>query len=132
MLGLAAILLGQGCGSSTDDESEAISARQLQGVWVFHHDPDGWDDAAFSGVGTIEDNCLLVNGTVVVWHRQRSQDPAWLIAEIETGNQPYVRLGGSLLDKERAPADYASVVFERCPVQDVWFASPDPLKQITP
>jgi hypothetical protein len=63
---------------------------------------------------------------------QRSQDPAWLIAEIETGNQPYVRLGGSLLDKERAPADYASVVFERCPVQDVWFASPDPLKRITP
>jgi hypothetical protein len=64
--------------------------------------------------------------------RQRPQDPAWLIAEIEAGNQPNVRLGGSLLDKERAPPDYASAVSESRPVQDVWIASPDPLTQITP
>jgi hypothetical protein len=88
---------------------------------VFYYSPDGHNDALNQGMATIEDGCLLVAGSVVVWFRKDSDAVAGLVRDIRNGDHPTVRVGGG----EAGPgAELTRVVSEVCPDREVWFGAP--------
>jgi hypothetical protein len=106
-----------GCGSN----EEEVTREKVDGVWVFYYSPDGHNDALNQGMATIEDGCLLVAGSVVVWFRKDSDAVAGLVRDIRNGDHPTVRVGGG----EAGPgAELTRVVSEVCPDREVWFGAP--------
>ncbi len=111
-------------GTSTDAEQGAISVMQVEGVWIFAHDPDGGDDALLSGPATIRDGCLVVEDFVVVWHVDRLADASAAVTALNAGETPVMAVGGSGLSlSEGAPIEpFPADLLARCPTEkNVWF-----------
>ena len=119
-------LLAAACGAGPTDlaRSDGISAQQLEGVWVFSHDPQGGDDALHSGVATIENGCLYVDGAVVVWDADRLDEAESAIASIRDGDSPQLSIGGGGISLDEGSTELPAIIMERCDTALVWFGSP--------
>ena len=49
-------------------DTAGIEAFQIDGVWVFQHQPEFSMDALHGGTPEIVDGCLVIDKTIVVWH----------------------------------------------------------------
>ncbi len=105
---------------------DGIEAMQINGVWVFRHDPGGGMDALHSGTPEIVEGCLYVDDTIVVWHVDRMGDAAAAVAAANAGAKPPLLIGGGglSLDEGGDAVQIPSVITERCPTRAVWFGSP--------
>lgn len=103
-----------------------IEPVQIDGVWVFQHDPDGWDDALHGGTAEIADGYLYVDGAIVVWHTDRLDEAARVISSIKSGEQPDLLIdgGGISVNEGASPADLPVVITDLCPTSVVWFGAP--------
>ena len=103
-----------------------IEPVQIDGAWVFQHDPDGWDDALHGGTAEIADGCLYVDGAIVIWHTDRLDPAARAIAAVKYGEQPDLLIsgGGISVNEGASPADLPVVITDLCPTSVVWFGAP--------
>ncbi len=103
-----------------------IEALQIDGVWVFRHDPDAGDDALHSGTPEIVGGCLYVDDTIVVWHADRMGDAAAAVAAANAGADPPLLIGGGgvSLDEGGDATQIPAVITQRCRTTAVWFGSP--------
>ena len=65
----------------------------------------------------IDDGCLLVGESAVIWPASQVSFAAALVADVRSGATPVVRLVGG------PSSDVPAVVMERCAVEGVWRAS---------
>ena len=134
----ALLVLACGCSASTEDNSAGprqsdsnrvavptagttVSAEQVEGVWVFSHDPDLWRDSYIEGVPMVENGCLPVSGAVVVWAVARLQEAKDLTSQLAVGEAPeMVTVGGGY--DERVP----QTIIEHCgDVPEVFLGTPE-------
>ena len=113
----------------TEDGIE-IKATQIDGVWVFRYDPQGWHDALLEGPASIVDGCLYIGDYLVVWHVDRLGELEGIIAAVQAGEEPEVAVGGSGRVVGTDPEgggfwELPSVIAEHCSADAVWFGSPD-------
>jgi hypothetical protein len=103
-----------------------IEALQIDGVWVFQHQPEAHNDALHSGTPEIVNGCLVVDNTVVVWHVDRIGDATDVIAAAKAGESPELLIGGGgiSLDEGARPDQIPSVITDLCPASAVWFGAP--------
>ncbi len=103
-----------------------IEALQIDGVWVFQHQPEAAMDALHSGTPEIVNGCLVIDNTVVVWHLDRIEDAADVVAAVNAGESPQLLIaGGGLSLAEGASQDQIpSVITDLCPTSAVWFGAP--------
>lgn len=126
----AIAVLGGACSSATeagdDTPVPAIEASQVDGVWVFSHDPAGGMDALHSGAPEIVDGCLVIDDTIVVWHVGRIDEAAAAVAAAQAGEAPPLLIAGGGLSVAEGtdPADIPAVITDRCPTGAVWFGAP--------
>jgi len=121
-------------GATNDaSEDEPVVALQIEGVWVFEHDPNGYYDAEHSGRADIVDGCLVVDNAVVIWHVSRRADVERVVSEVLSGMHPQIRLGGGGLSLSEGSTldDFPAAVTEHCAVSEVWFAAPTPTEFLT-
>ena len=106
---------------------EGVDAVQIDDVWVFQHDPVGWDDALHSGSAEIRDGCLYVDGAIVVWHVDEMVEVGEIIADLKAGQQREVLIGGGgiSLDEGASPEEIPTIIIEHCPTSAVWFGAPN-------
>jgi hypothetical protein len=121
-------LLVFACGGEDQESSETvdgITARQVEGVWVFSHSPTGGMDALHGGRVTVEGDCLLVDGAVVVFHDDMMQDGIELIGATRDGDELTATIpgGGISLSEGAALDDIPQVIADRCDVDTVWFGA---------
>lgn len=126
-LSLAGVLLG-GCSQGSVDNRidglmlDASSVGMVDsddGVHIFTHAPQNWNDALYVGAPSIDDtSCLRIGEYVVVWHVDLLDEAKGLAASAMTNEASEVSLGGSV-----APA--SDRVEEACGVGEVWSGSPD-------
>ena len=95
------------------------------GVWVFQHDPETVMQALHSGIAEIVNGCLYVDDAIVVWHVDRLDEAARVIAAVQSGEQPDLLIGGGgiSLDEGASPEDLPPVITDLCPTSVVWFGS---------
>ena len=105
---------------------EGIEALQLDGVWVFQHQPEISGDALHSGTPEIVDGCLVVGNTIVVWHFDRIDEADEAIAAVRAGESPQLLIGGGgiSVDEGTPPDEIPTVISDRCPTSTVWFGAP--------
>lgn len=105
---------------------EGVQAMQIDGVWVFQHEPDTAMAALHSGTPEIVNGCLVIDNTIVVWHTDTLEDAAAAIAAVKAGNSPQLLIGGGGLSVSEGadPAQIPAVISERCPTTAVWFGAP--------
>lgn len=112
---------------ATADVSQVdeVTALQIDGVWVFEYDPDGFDNALLSGPADIVDGCLVVDNAVVVWHVSQRSEAESVVSEVLSGKHPQMELGGGGLSLSEGSIldDFPAAVTERCAVSEVWFAN---------
>lgn len=103
-----------------------IEALQIDGVWVFQHQPEAHNDALHSGTPEIVNGCLVVDNTIVVWHVDRIGDATDVIAAAKAGESPELLIGGGgiSLDEGARPDQIPSVITDLCPASAVWFGAP--------
>ncbi len=103
-----------------------IEALQIDGVWVFQHQPEAHNDALHSGTPEIVNGCLVVDNTIVVWHVDRIGDATDIIAAAKAGESPELLIGGGgiSLDEGARPDQIPSVITDLCPASAVWFGAP--------
>jgi hypothetical protein len=61
-------------------ETAGIEALQIDGVWVFQHQPEFAMNALQGGTPEIADGCLVIDNTIVVWHVDRIDEAAEAIS----------------------------------------------------
>lgn len=111
--------------ASTEMASSGIEAIQIDGVWVFRHDPDVHMTAGHSGTAEIKDGCLYIDDTVVIWDVDQLEAAERIVAETKAGVQRDLLIGGGgiRLDEGASPEDIPEVVSETCPTTAVWLGS---------
>ena len=124
---LAAKLIQAAVGSESPGggATPGLEAMQIDGVWVFQHNPDGSNAALHSGTAEIVNGCLMVDNTIVVWHVDRIHDATHAIAAIKAGDAPQLLVGGGgvSIDEGASPDLIPTVITERCPTRAVWYES---------
>ncbi len=103
-----------------------IEALQVDGVWLFQHQPEVGMQALHGGTPEIVDGCLVIDETVVVWHADRIEEAAEAVAAVGAGESPQLLIagGGISLDEGASPDQIPSVISDRCPTSAVWFGAP--------
>lgn len=83
--------------------------------------------AGHSGLAEIQDGCLYIDETVVVWDLEQLEEAKQIIAEVKAGEQRDLLIGGGgiSLDEGASPEDIPDVIAELCPTTAVWFGSAD-------
>ncbi|NNF65107.1 MAG: hypothetical protein HKN07_12740 [Acidimicrobiia bacterium] len=104
--------------------SPAIEARKFDDVWIFSHSPDGGDGALHTGVATINNGCLYVDGAVVVWHVDSIDQATATIEAVQAGQQPTLSIGGGGTSLEEGATSLPAEITDRCPTSAVWFGTP--------
>jgi hypothetical protein len=110
--------MNEGMGSNATESETGIDAEQVLGTWLFSHDELDHDDALLRGPASIADDCLLVNGVVVIWHASRIEDAASAVRAVMANEQVSLDVGGSITESVHP------VVASRCAGFPVWFGSP--------
>jgi hypothetical protein len=113
-----------------DSPDSGLAATQVDGVWVFQYDPQGWHEALLEGPASIVDGCLYIGDFLVVWHVDRLDELEEIIAAVQAGEQPVVAVGGFArfvgVDPDGGePLVLPSVIADHCSAEAVWFGSPD-------
>ena len=105
---------------------EGIEALQIDGVWVFQHQPGSGMEALHSGTPEIVDGCLVVDNTIVVWHVDRIDEATEVIAAVNAGESPQLLIGGGgiSVDEGARPDHFPTVITDQCPTSAVWFGAP--------
>ena len=106
--------------------SQATEPLQIDGVWVFQHEPEFANNALHGGVPEIVDGCLVIDDTIVVWHVDRIEEAAAAIAAAKAGESPQILIsgGGLSIDEEAEPSQIPSIITDRCPTPAVWYGAP--------
>ena len=121
------------CGEATPPEprksaadTAGIEALQIDGVWVFQHQPEAAMDALHGGTPEIVDGCLVVDNTIVVWHVDRIDEATEAIAAVKAGESTQLLIGGGgiSVDEGDRPDQIPTVITDRCPTSAVWFGAP--------
>ena len=112
--------------SNADGDRTGIEAVEIDGVWVFQHQPEVAMDALHSGTPEIVNGCLVVDNTIVVWHFDRIDDAAEAIAAAKAGESPQLLIGGGGLsvDEGATPDQIPTIITDLCPTSAVWFGAP--------
>lgn len=105
-------------------DDRAIEASQIDGIWVFSHNPRGGGNALHGGTATIENGCLYVDGAVVVWHTESLDDAKSAIEAVHAGEAPSLSIGGGGISLEEGATSLPSEVTDLCPTSTVWFGAP--------
>ncbi len=130
MKGKALVVLGVlgvcACGSS-DEESDgnAIEATRSDGTWMFFYSPTDHNEALHSGTATIEGDCLMVGGTVVVWHRESQDIADAALTAAKEGSAAVFSIGGGGISLDEGDQTIPEEIAEHCDVRAVWFGSPE-------
>ena len=119
---------GGAAGAGGEPDSIAVSdgeieALQVDGVWVFRHEPNGGMSALHQGEAAIVDSCLLVGGCVMVWPLDRFGEAEDAIAAVRGGEVPTLSLGGGGQSLEEDGV-LPSVVVDHCQTSCVFYVSP--------
>ena len=127
----AACSVGGGGATAEDDSPPVrsdggIEALQIDGVWVFQHQPEAAMDALHGGTPEIVDGCLVIDNTIVVWHVDRIDEATEAIAAVKAGESTQLLIGGGgiSLDEGDRPDQIPTVIADRCPTSAVWFGAP--------
>ena len=127
----AACSVGGGGATAEDDSPPVrsdggIEALQIDGVWVFQHQPEAAMNALHGGTPEIVDGCLVIDNTIVVWHVDRIDEATEAIAAVKAGESPQLLIGGGgiSLDEGDRPDQIPAVITDRCPTSAVWFGAP--------
>ena len=127
----AACSVGGGGATAEDDpppvrSDGGIEALQIDGVWVFQHQPEAAMDALHGGTPEIVDGCLVVDNTIVVWHVDRIDAATEAIAAVKAGESTQLLIGGGgiSVDEGDRPDQIPTVITDRCPTSAVWFGAP--------
>jgi hypothetical protein len=91
--------------------------RAVENVWIFNHDSTWGEQALFGGVAEIDEGCLLVGGSVVIWDRSRTSLAAELVEGALAGESREVFLVGG--HTESVPSEVAT----RCNADAVFLNS---------
>ncbi len=115
-----------GTGTDPDRDQKGIEAFQIDGVWVFQHQPEVAMDALHSGAPEIVNGCLVVDNTIVVWHIDGIEVAADTIAAVRAGESPQLLIGGGgiSLDEGARPDQIPTIIIDLCPTSAVWFGAP--------
>jgi len=111
-----------------DRRSTEIESAQVHGVWVFYNQPDLAADANISGLASVEDGCLRVDGAVMVWWKRDAATVAAFVDSL-TGHPPrLVQLGGGSrgADEGARFAEQFAELLAVCPTSAVSFSGPLP------
>ena len=120
--------------TSTDADAEprksaadtaGIEALQIDGVWVFQHQPEFTHHALHGGTPEIADGCLVIDNTIVVWHVDRIDEAAAAISAVKAGESPALLIGGGgiSVDEGARPDQFPTVITDQCPTSAVWFGT---------
>ena len=120
---------------SSDADSESrksavdmagIEAFQIDGVWVFQHQPEFSNNALHGGIPEIVDGCLVIDNTIVVWHADRIDEAAKAISAVKAGERPQLLIGGGGISIKEGtrPDQIPTGITDRCPTPAVWFGAP--------
>ena len=127
----AACSVGGGGATAEDDSPPVrsdggIEALQIDGVWVFQHQPEAAMDALHGGTPEIVDGCLVIDNTIVVWHVDRIDEATEAIAAVKAGESTQLLIGGGgiSVDEGDRPDQIPTVITDRCPTSAVWFGAP--------
>ncbi len=106
--------------------ANAIEAVQIDGVWVFQHEPGGGMEALHSGTPEIVDGCLVIGDMIVVWHIDRMEEAAAAVAAAKGGESTQLLIGGGGfgIDQPADPSQIPPVIADRCTTRAVWFGAP--------
>ena len=107
-------------------DKAGIEAFQIDGVWVFQHQPAGFNEALHGGTPEIVDGCLVIDKAIVVWHADRIDEAAKAIAAVKAGESPQLLIGGGgiSIDEGARPDQFPTVITDQCPTSTVWFGAP--------
>ena len=107
-------------------DTAGIEALQIDGGWVFQHQPEFTMNALHGGTPKIVDGCLVIDNTIVVWHVDRIDEAAGAISAVKSGESPRLLIGGGgiSLDEGARPDQIPAVITGRCPTSAVWFGAP--------
>lgn len=113
-------------GEGVLDPASGIQRVQMDGTWVFFHDPESSMEALHSGVPEIVDNCLYVDSAVVVWHVDQLVSAQAAIEAVRAGRITDLIIGGGgfSLDEGATAEEIPVIISDVCPTEAVWFASP--------
>ena len=112
--------------SDADGDRTGIEAFQIDGVWVFQHQPEVVMNALHSGTPEIVNGCLVVDNTIVVWHFDRIDEAAEAIAAAKAGENPQLLIGGGgiSVDEGATPDQIPTIITDLCQASAVWFGAP--------
>lgn len=113
---------GPAAPSSIDPKvTSKVQNLEVDDVWVFSHSYSDGADALLTGEASIDDGCLRIAGTVVIWHESRLAEAREAVAAVQAGVPSPHRMGGG-----EANAEVARLlgIADRCNVDNVWFSSP--------
>lgn len=108
------------------EAANGIEAVQIDGVWVFSHDPMAWEAALHGGLPEIVDGCLVIGDMIVVWHVDEMDEAAAAVTAAKAGESPQLLIGGGGfgLDQAADPSRIPPVIADRCTTRAVWFGAP--------
>ena len=137
---IAVVILAAACSSATADRDNieeiaatersgdmfGIEAVEIDGVWVFRHEPEVFMNALHSGTPEIVNGCLMIDNTVVVWHTETFEDATAAIAAAKAGESAQLLIGGGGLSVSEGadPKQIPDVISDRCPTEAIWFGAP--------
>jgi hypothetical protein len=118
--------VGQPTNCAEGAELGAIDALQVDGVWIFQHNPSIAMDALHGGFAEIRDGCLYVDDTIVVWHVSQLDEARQTVAAVRAGERPELLVGGGGISivEGGQQVEIPAVILERCAAIAVWFGSP--------
>ncbi len=113
-------------GSSNPEGTDGPEALQIDGVWVFQHQPEFANQALHGGTPEIAGGCLVIDNTIVVWHVDRIDEAAEAISAVKAGESPELLIGGGgiSVDEGARPDQIPTVITDQCPTSAVWFGAP--------
>jgi hypothetical protein len=112
---------GDGSEASSSDTAspDDVRAHQMLGVKLFWNAATDYDQALWIGPAEIVNDCLLVGGSVVIWHESRLGYAENAVGTLKAGGAITLSVGGS-----GASAPHP-VVSMNCAGFPIWFGSPD-------
>ena len=117
-------LEAEGEDTEPDETEDGITEETVDGVWIFSHNPHAGDDATHTGVVKIEEECLIVDDAVVVWHATHLTEARDLVARVKAGEAPSLEIGGGGMSMDEGGESLPEIILERCPTtRAVWFES---------
>ena len=112
--------------SDADGDRTGIEASQIDGVWVFQHQPEVVMNALHSGTPEIVNGCLVVDNTIVVWHFDRVDEAAEAVAAAKAGENLQLLIGGGgiSVDEGATQDQIPTIITDLCQTSAVWFGAP--------